>query len=55
MLCLCGPFDENQRMVIGIPKEIKAQEHRVGLLPSAAYQLIQRGHQVVVEDRKSVV
>ena len=36
-------------MVIGIPKEIKAQEHRVGLLPSAAYQLIQRGHQVVVE------
>ncbi|MEW6302687.1 MAG: alanine dehydrogenase [Verrucomicrobiota bacterium] len=36
-------------MVIGVPKEIKDQEYRVGLLPSAAYQLIKRGHQVVVE------
>jgi len=36
-------------MVIGIPKEIKEQEFRVALLPSAAYQLIQRGHRVVVE------
>lgn len=38
-------------MVIGIPKEIKDQEHRVGLLPSAAYQLIRRGHKVIVERR----
>ncbi len=36
-------------MIIGVPKEIKAQEHRVGLLPSAAYQLIKRGHRVIVE------
>ncbi|HEV7868443.1 MAG TPA: alanine dehydrogenase [Chthoniobacteraceae bacterium] len=36
-------------MIIGVPKETKAQEHRVGLLPSAAYQLTQRGHQVLVE------
>ncbi len=36
-------------MIIGVPKEIKDQEYRVALLPSAAYQLIQRGHQVVVE------
>ncbi|HUB65966.1 MAG TPA: alanine dehydrogenase [Candidatus Methylacidiphilales bacterium] len=36
-------------MVIGVPKEIKIQEHRVGLLPSAAYQLIKHGHEVVVE------
>lgn len=36
-------------MIIGVPKEIKPQENRVGLLPSAAYQLIKRGHQVVVE------
>lgn len=36
-------------MVIGIPKELKDQEHRVALLPSAAYQLIRRGHGVVVE------
>jgi alanine dehydrogenase len=36
-------------MIIGVPKEIKAQEFRVALLPSAAYQLAKRGHQVVVE------
>jgi alanine dehydrogenase len=34
---------------IGVPKEIKEQEHRVALLPSAAYQLAKRGHQVFVE------
>ena len=31
-------------MNIGVPKEIKQQEYRVALLPSAAYQLIKRGH-----------
>ena len=36
-------------MVIGVPKEVKQQEVRVGLLPSAAYQLIKRGHRVLVE------
>ena len=36
-------------MIIGIPKEIKDHEYRVALLPSAAYQLIKRGHTVVVE------
>jgi alanine dehydrogenase len=36
-------------MIIGVPKEIKLQEHRVALLPSAVYQLTKRGHQVVVE------
>src|SRR5713101_7908365 len=36
-------------MKIGVPKEIKGQEYRVALLPSAAYQLIQRGHLVIVE------
>ena len=36
-------------MKIGVPKEIKQQENRVSLLPSAAYQLIKRGHSVLVE------
>ncbi|MCE9519106.1 MAG: alanine dehydrogenase, partial [Verrucomicrobia bacterium] len=36
-------------MIIGVPKEIKPQETRVALLPSAAYQLTRRGHKVVVE------
>jgi len=41
-------------MIVGIPKEIKAQENRVGLLPSAAYQLIKRGHRVLVEKSAGV-
>jgi alanine dehydrogenase len=36
-------------MIIGIPKEIKEQEQRVALLPSAASQLTRRGHSVVVQ------
>ncbi|MGH7968086.1 MAG: alanine dehydrogenase [Limisphaerales bacterium] len=36
-------------MIIGVPREIKEQEFRVALLPSAAYQLVTRGHQVLVE------
>jgi alanine dehydrogenase len=36
-------------MIVGVPKEIKEQEHRVAMLPSGVYQLIKRGHQVVVE------
>jgi alanine dehydrogenase len=38
-------------MIIGVPKEVKDQEFRVALLPSAAYQLVQRGHQVIVESQ----
>jgi alanine dehydrogenase len=36
-------------MTIGVPREIKEQEYRVALLPSAAYQLIRGGHTVIVE------
>jgi alanine dehydrogenase len=36
-------------MIIGVPKEIKDQEYRVALLPSTAYQLARRGHEVWVE------
>ncbi|MFV0415653.1 MAG: alanine dehydrogenase [Chthoniobacterales bacterium] len=36
-------------MKIGVPKEIKIQEHRVALLPPAAAALIARGHEVLVE------
>lgn len=36
-------------MIIGVPREIKEQEYRVALLPSAAYQLTRRGHTIVVE------
>lgn len=36
-------------MRIGVPKEIKEQEHRVGLTPSGARHLVQRGHHVLIE------
>ena len=41
-------------MIIGVPKEIKDHEYRVAMLPSAAYQLIKRGHTVVVERNAGV-
>jgi alanine dehydrogenase len=41
-------------MIIGIPKEIKEQEQRVALLPSAANQLARRGHSVVVEKNAGI-
>ena len=41
-------------MIIGIPKEIKQQENRVSLLPSAAYQLTKRGHTVLVQKSAGV-
>jgi alanine dehydrogenase len=36
-------------MIIGVPKEIKEQEQRVALLPSAVAQLTRRGHSVVTQ------
>ena len=41
-------------MIVGVPKEIKDHEYRVALLPSAAYQLVKRGHQVLVENGAGV-
>ena len=35
--------------IIGVPREIKAQENRVALTPSAAWQLTRNGHTVLVE------
>ena len=36
-------------MLIGVPKEIKTREFRVGLVPSSVAELERRGHQVLVE------
>ncbi len=41
-------------MIIGVPKEIKEQEQRVALLPSAANQLVRRGHSVLVEKNAGI-
>lgn len=57
-------------MLIGVPKEIKNHEYRVGLTPAGARELTRHGHRVLVQrgagtaiglldndytDRKSVV
>ncbi|MEJ1996132.1 MAG: alanine dehydrogenase [Limibacillus sp.] len=36
-------------MLVGVPKEIKNHEYRVGLTPSSARELIHHGHKVLVE------
>ncbi len=36
-------------MLIGCPKEIKNQEYRVGITPSAAQEAISHGHKVIIE------
>ncbi len=37
-------------MLIGVPKEIKNHEYRVGLTPASVRELTSRGHQVLVEN-----
>ena len=36
-------------MIIGLPREIKAQEYRVALMPEQVTSLRKAGHQVLVE------
>ena len=36
-------------MRIGVPAEVKQDEYRVPLTPAAVFELVQRGHQVVVQ------
>jgi alanine dehydrogenase len=36
-------------MLIGVPKEIKNHEYRVGMVPASVYELVHQGHQVRVE------
>ncbi|MFP6744687.1 MAG: alanine dehydrogenase [Alphaproteobacteria bacterium] len=36
-------------MLIGIPKEIKTYEYRVGMTPSSVRELVHHGHQVIVQ------
>ena len=36
-------------MLIGVPREIKTQEFRVGMTPSAAREAVAHGHHVLIE------
>ena len=38
-------------MLVGVPKEIKDNEYRVGIVPSTVRELTDKGHEVVVETR----
>ncbi len=38
-------------MLIGVPKEIKTREFRVGLVPSSVAELVRRGHEVLIETK----
>jgi alanine dehydrogenase len=41
-------------MLVGVPKEIKDSEYRVGLIPSTVRELTRNGHHVVVERNAGV-
>ena len=37
-------------MIIGVPKEIKLQEHRIGLTPDSVKVLTDKKHKVLIQD-----
>ena len=37
-------------MIIGVPKEIKLQEHRIGLTPESVQILSEKGHEVLIQN-----
>ena len=37
-------------MIIGVPKEIKLQEHRIGLTPDSVKALTDKNHEVLIEN-----
>lgn len=41
-------------MIIGVPKEIKAHENRIALVPGGAMELIRNGHKVLIEKNGGV-
>lgn len=42
-------YREKNRVIIGVPREVKADEYRVGLAPAGARSLALAGHTVLVE------
>src|ERR1700744_4019060 len=43
------PQPRSDAMKIGVPKEIKVHEYRVGLVPAGVHELVESGHQVLVQ------
>ncbi len=41
-------------MKVGVPKEVKNREYRVALTPIGVHELVQHGHEVVIEKSAGV-
>jgi len=41
-------------MIVGVPKEIKNHEYRVGMVPGSVKELINNGHQVIVQTNAGI-
>ena len=41
-------------MRIGVPKEVKVHEYRVGLVPAGVHELVAHGHEVIVETKAGI-
>ena len=41
-------------MIIGVPKEIKADEYRVAMIPAGVELLVHAGHSVLIESQAGV-
>src|SRR6266702_8183886 len=42
-------LERRRTMLVGVPKEIKNSEYRVGLVPSTVRELTLKGHRVLVQ------
>ncbi len=42
-------------MILGVPKEIKPQEGRVGMVPAGAHRLVEEGHRVLIQTGAGVM
>ena len=41
-------------MLVGVPKEIKTHEYRVGMVPGSVLELVRHGHKVIVETKAGI-
>lgn len=41
-------------MLIGVPQEVKGQEHRVGMTPTSVREVVHHGHSVIVESEMAL-
>ena len=41
-------------MLVGVPKEIKMQENRVGLVPASVREIVRVGGEVIIEHNAGI-